>query len=266
MEIPGTGNDWRAWLSERAAELESAVLFLTRLPFPRGKAAGSAALAAAALAQAVWAFPIAGVLVGAAGAVVYALAHRLGVPPWPAAALALAATMVTTGALHEDGLADTADGFGGGTTREQKLDIMHDSRTGAYGVCALALSILLRASALASLADTTLVVPALIAAHGAARAVMPVFMTLVPPARRDGLSATAGRPSGVTAAVAALLGILVTAICLGPAGAALATILLVVVLALMARLSFRQIGGQTGDTLGALEQVGEIVVLLVAAS
>jgi adenosylcobinamide-GDP ribazoletransferase len=95
--------------------------------------------------------------------------------------------------------------------------------------------------------------------------VMPAFMTLVPPARRDGLSAAAGRPSGVTAAVAALLGILVTAICLGPARAALATILLVVILALMARLSFRQIGGQTGDTLGALEQVGEIVVLLVAA-
>ena len=256
----GVGSDWQAWLGKRAAELESAVLFLTRLPFPRPKATGGTALA-----QAAWAFPVAGVLVGAVGAVVYALAHRVGVPAWPAAALALAATMATTGALHEDGLADTADGFWGGTTRERKLEIMRDSRTGAYGVCALALSILLRASALASLADTALVVPALIAAHAAARAVMPAFMVLVPPARRDGLSFAAGQPSGVGAAVAALLGILFTAVCLGPARAALAAILLIVVAALMARLSLKRIGGQTGDTLGALEQVSEIVALLVAA-
>jgi adenosylcobinamide-GDP ribazoletransferase len=172
--------------------------------------------------------------------------------------------MATTGALHEDALADTADGFGGGQTREQKLDIMRDSRTGTYGVCALALSILLRVSALASLADPALVVPALIAAHAAARAVMPAFMLFVPPARRDGLSFAAGRPPGWSAAAAAVVGILVTAICLGPARAAVAAILLLIVLALMARLSLRQIGGQTGDTLGALEQAGEIIVLLVA--
>src|SRR5262249_15395919 len=111
MEIPGAGNDWQAWLGERVAELQSAILFLTRLPFPRGKDVAGAALAEAPLAQAAWAFPVAGVLVGAAGAMVYALAHRVGVPAWPAAALALAATMATTGALHEDGLADTADGY-----------------------------------------------------------------------------------------------------------------------------------------------------------
>ena len=264
MKDFGAGIDWQAWLGARAAELHSAVLFLTRLPFPRAKATGGAALAQTTLAQAAWAFPVAGILVGAAGALIYALVHRAGVPAWPAAALALAATMATTGALHEDGLADTADGFGGGATREQKLDIMRDSRTGAYGVCALALSILLRASALASLADTALVVPALIAAHGGARAAMPAFMHFVPPARRDGLSVSAGRPPGAGAAVAAVLGVLVAAICLGPARAAVAAILLVLVGALMARLSLKQIGGQTGDTLGALEQASEIVILLVA--
>jgi adenosylcobinamide-GDP ribazoletransferase len=258
MAKPGAGIDWLPWLGARAAELQSSVLFLTRLPFPR-KARGRRELGAAA-----WAFPIAGVLVGAVGAVVYALVHRVGVPAWPAAALAVAATMATTGALHEDALADTADGFGGGQTRAQKLDIMRDSRTGAFGVCALALSILLRVSALASLADTALVVPALIAAHAGARAVMPAFMLFVPPARRDGLSFAAGRPPGWSAAAAAVVGILVTAICLGPARAAVAAILLLIVLALMARLSLRQIGGQTGDTLGALEQAGEIIVLLVA--
>jgi adenosylcobinamide-GDP ribazoletransferase len=259
MAKPGAGIDWLPWLGDRAAELQSSISFLTRLPFPRGKPAGGASLALAA-----WAFPIAGVLVGAVGALLYALVHRVGMPAWPAAALAVVATMATTGALHEDALADTADGFGGGQTREQKLDIMRDSRTGTYGVCALALSILLRVSALASLADPALVVPALIAAHAAARAVMPAFMLFVPPARRDGLSFAAGRPPGWSAAAAAVVGILVTAICLGPARAAVAAILLLIVLALMARLSLRQIGGQTGDTLGALEQAGEIVVLLVA--
>jgi adenosylcobinamide-GDP ribazoletransferase len=260
MASPGAGNNWLRWFGERAAELQSSVLFLTRFPFPRGKPASGANLA-----QTAWAFPIAGALVGAAGALVYALAHGAGVPAWPAAALAVAATMAATGALHEDALADTADGFGGGHTREQKLDIMRDSRIGAYGVCALALSILLRVSTLASLADTALVVPALFAAHAAARAVMPAFMLFVPPARRDGLSFAAGRPSGASAAAAAALGIFFIAVCLGPARAAAAAILLVIALALMARLSLKQIGGQTGDTLGALEQASEIVVLLVAA-
>src|SRR6202046_1868412 len=84
---------------------------------------------------------------GLSGAIVYGIVHRLGLPPWPAAALSVAATMLATGCLHEDGLADTADGVGGGHTREQKLDIMRDSRIGTYGVCALAMSLLLRVGA-----------------------------------------------------------------------------------------------------------------------
>ena len=85
----------------------------------------------------------------------------------------MAATLAVTGCLHEDGFADTADGLGGGATRERKLEIMRDSRIGTYGVCALTVSLLLRASALAYLADPALVAAALIAVHGAARATMP---------------------------------------------------------------------------------------------
>ena len=136
---------------------------------------------------------------------------------------------------------------------------MRDSRIGTYGVCALALSILLRVSALASLADPALVVPALIAAHAAARAVMPAFMLFVPPARRDGLSFAAGRPPGGSAAAAAVLGFSSprsASVRHAPVGGDFARSSVV---ALMARLSLRQIGGQTGDTLGALEQAGEIV-------
>ena len=264
MEIPGAGNDWQTWLGERVAELQSAILFLTRLPFRRGKDTAGAALADAPLAQAVWAFPVAGVLVGAAGALVYALAHRLGVPAWPSAALALTATMATTGALHEDGLADTADGFGGGATREQKLDIMRDSRIGTYGVCALVVSLLLRVGVLASFFSSATAAWALLAAHAGARATMMAFMFLVPPARRDGLSSDAGQPPVESVGAAVILGFICTAISVGFTRAVVALILLAVIVAVMAWLSRKQIGGQTGDVLGAVEQISEIAILLVA--
>jgi adenosylcobinamide-GDP ribazoletransferase len=248
-----------AWLKARADDLKASILFLTRLRY-----GPALPVDGAAIAQAVWAFPIAGILVGLIGAVVYLFAHRLGLPLWPAAALSVAATMAVTGCLHEDGLADTADGFGGGRTRELKLDIMRDSRIGAYGVCTLALSIVLRVSALASLADTSLVVAALIAAHGAARATLPVFMYFVPPARQEGLSAFAGQPPRDSVIAAAVLGIVIVALCLGPVLTIAALILIVAIVALLAWLSLAQIDGQTGDVLGAVEQVSEIAILLVA--
>jgi adenosylcobinamide-GDP ribazoletransferase len=247
------------WLEERAEELKASLAFSTRLPVLR-----TTPVADGALAKAAWAFPIAGLVVGLIGAVVYVLAHRLGVPAWPASALSVAATLLATGCLHEDGLADTADGFGGGTTREQKLEIMRDSHIGAYGVCALVLSLLLRVSALAMLPNAHLVVWALIAAHGGARAAMIAFMFLLSPARSDGLSFDAGRPPGDSVAAAGALGFLIVALCFGPARAIVALIFLLIVIAVMAWLSARQIDGQTGDVLGAVEQVGEIVILLTA--
>src|ERR1700729_3582730 len=125
---------------------------------------------------------------------------------WSGAEIALAATVLVTGALHEDGLADTADGFGGGTTREQKLDIMRDSHIGVYGVCALALSLLLRVAALGSLPNAHLVVWALIGSHAAARATLQALIFLFPPARRDGLSFEAGVPPSDGVAAAAGVG------------------------------------------------------------
>jgi adenosylcobinamide-GDP ribazoletransferase len=256
-------DDWRPWAAERSRELKTAFEFLTRIPLARAATGGE--IVPADLAQASWAFPIAGIAVGVIGAIVYTLAHKFGLPAWPAAALAVAATMAVTGALHEDGLADTVDGFGGGTTRQAKLDIMRDARVGAFGVCALVLSILIRAGALASLTDPGLVMWALIAAHGGGRAAMTAVMFFVPPARSDGLSFDAGKPSAVHALAAAILAVLILVICLGFGRALEAAIALAIVSALIARLSVSQIGGQTGDVLGAVEQAGEIVVLLVAA-
>jgi len=248
-----------SWLEDRAEELKASIVFCTRLPLLR-----ATPLAGNAIARAAWAFPVAGLVVGVTGAVVYALAHKFGLPAWPAAALTVAATMFVTGCLHEDGLADTADGFGGGKTREQKLDIMRDSRIGVYGVCALAMSLLLRVGALASLPSAHAVVWALIASHAAARAAMPALMLLLPPARSDGLSFDAGQPAGEAVAAAAVIGVLILAFCLHFGHGLLALLVVAAIVALVAWLATRQIGGQTGDVLGALEQASEIAVLLVA--
>jgi len=248
-------------LKDIVADLRMAASFVTILPVASSKPAADGAVA-----RATWALPLAGLLVGVAGAFVYKVASRFGLTPNLAALLALATTALITGALHEDGLADTADGLGGGRTRDRKLEIMRDSRIGTYGVCALVLSFGLRWSALATIASPWAVTLALCAAHAAARAGVPAFMSLVPPARPDGLSASAGVPPGRSVAIAFALGTLALALALGPAKALVGLILLSLAGLLLARLAIRQIGGQTGDILGAFEQTGEILILLVAAA
>jgi adenosylcobinamide-GDP ribazoletransferase len=248
-------------LHDLATDIKISVLFSTRLPLPHAAAVGGTEIA-----RASWALPVAGALVGLMGAIVYGMAHKQGLPPLVAAALALAATLVATGCLHEDGLADIADGFGGGDSRERKLEIMRDSRIGSYGVCALGMSLILRISALASIANPALAAAALIAAHAGARATMPLFMALVPPARADGLAAAAGRPSLVRAGVAAALGLVALWVGLPLAAATTAALLLLLAGAALAWLCVKQIGGQTGDVLGALEQSGEILILLTAVA
>jgi adenosylcobinamide-GDP ribazoletransferase len=248
-----------SWFEDRTREIGASLAFCTRLPLLNDTPTGSSDVGRAA-----WAFPIAGIAVGLIGAFVYGIAHWLGLPALPAAALSVVATLVATGCLHEDGLADTADGFGGGNTTDRKLAIMRDSRIGTYGVCALVLALMLRAGVVASLTQSWRVTAALIAAHGGARATMPALMFLLPPARSDGLSYSAGAPSGQSVGVAALIGFVILAICLHPVRGIVAVIYLAIVVALIAWLSSRQIGGQTGDVCGALEQVSEIVILLVA--
>ncbi|MGY3507977.1 adenosylcobinamide-GDP ribazoletransferase [Bradyrhizobium lupini] len=249
------------FLRDVIADLRMAASFVTILPVTLSKPAADGAVA-----RATWALPVAGLLVGLAGALVYKVASLLGLSPNLAALLALAATALVTGALHEDGLADTADGLGGGRTRERKLEIMRDSRIGTYGVCALILSFGLRWSALATIANPWAVALALCAAHTAARAGLPAFMSQVAPARPDGLSASAGSPPSRSVAIAFAVGILALVLALGPGKALVSLILLALSGLMLARLAIRQIGGQTGDILGAFEQTGEILILLVAAA
>jgi adenosylcobinamide-GDP ribazoletransferase len=249
-----------AWLRGVVRDLRIGLLFATRLPLPHPSPIGGADIA-----RASWCLPVVGMLIGLLGALVYWIAFRFGLPPLVGAALAVTATLAVTGCLHEDGLADTFDGFGG-SGRERKLEIMRDSRIGTYGACALMMSLLLRVGALASLAGPGRVALALIAAHAGARALLPLFLRLVPPARSDGLAADAGRPPPSSVLLAAVLGFALLLWSLGTARSLVALLLLLVVLGVMRRLCLRQLGGQTGDAAGALEQINEIVVLLTAVA
>ncbi len=237
--------------------------FLTRFPLPApdsdtSESADSPRQFSAALRYA----PLAGVIIGAVGATVYGVCLWLGLSAPLAAGLAVATMLLSTGALHEDGLADIADGLGGGHGRARKLAIMSDSRIGTYGTVTLILCLLLRVAVLADLYDPARVAIALIASASLSRAFMYMAMGLLPPAKQDGLSFRAGMPARRDIIIAGALaaGILLVAL---PAGVILPVLLCGAAAALLlAALVKRQIGGQTGDALGAIQQVSELACLI----
>ena len=242
------------------AGFAAATAFFTRIPVAAPPAG------AFPLALSAWAFPLVGAGIGAIAGLVFLTVQLLGLGDWPAALLALLASMLLTGALHEDGLADTVDGLAGGRSREQKLAIMRDSRLGTFGVLALVLSVGLRAAALARIGEMIYAVLALIAAHALSRALLAPALAVLMPARADGLGAAAGRPGQVSAVASVALGIVIALAALGPLHGAIAFALSGAAVFAMAALARRQIGGYTGDVLGALQQIGEIVILLAAAA
>lgn len=239
--------------------LAAALQVLTRIPVP------SVPWDDATLPRASRYFPLVGVLVGAVSGGAYLLARLL----WTdgvAALLAVGAALLLTGALHEDGLADTADSLGG-TTPARRLEIMKDSRIGTYGVCALALALALKVTALASL-PAVMAVPALVAAAGGARLACVLAMALLPYAgerARSKLQHGSSRPGPTECVVAALVG-LAPFLLLGPSRAGLA---LLVASALAFGLAWRLGrllgGGYTGDSLGAVAIVFETGALLSVA-
>lgn len=244
-------------LAQAANDLRSAMGLLSRLPMPQGRAAPRGA-------EAAWAFPLVGVVIGAVGALAGGLALWLGLPAEAAAALALGAQAMATGAMHEDGLADTADGLWGGWDKPRRLEIMKDSSIGSYGVMALLVVGLARWSALAALLAAG-AWPALLAAGALSRVPMVLMMVGMENARGGGLSKAVGVPSRRTAAVAAALGIGI-ALLLG-GGAGVGMIALAGVFALgVARVAQAKIGGQTGDILGASQQLAEVAALAAAAA
>jgi adenosylcobinamide-GDP ribazoletransferase len=237
-----------------------ATAFLTRIPV------AAAGCRAGRLAEAAWAFPLVGAGIGAVAACAFLLAQLFGLGDWPAALLAVLAGIALTGALHEDGLGDTADGLIGGHDRDHALAIMRDSRLGTFGVLAIVLSVSLRGAALARIGDVAHAGLALVAAHAASRAALPVAMRSMAPARADGLGVEAGRPSASLAFAAVTIGVLISLAALGPTRGAIALGAAGSAMFAAGMLAQRRIGGYTGDILGAFQQVGEIVMLLTAAA
>ncbi len=260
----GAPNGAPAWLAAWWVDIRTGLAFLTRLPLPPPLEPEPDR--PPDLGRATRAMPLVGAAIGLGGAAVYWLSGALGLTPAIAGLLAVAATILLTGALHEDGLADSADGLFAGAEPARRLEIMRDSRTGAYGALALILSVGLRATALAALAAPGPAAAALIAAHALARALPPAVMAWAPLARDDGLAAAAGQAETGHAWTALGLGAAAAVVLLGFGPGLVALLAAGAVGFAGFRLARARIGGYTGDILGAIEQLGEIAVLLAAAA
>ncbi len=265
MRATDPSNPRPGWLRD----LLSAARFLTRAPLPADDAEFDAPFDAGErpLLRAGWRFPAVGAAVGLAAGLVLWLAAWIGLPPLAAALAGIAAGAAFTGALHEDGLADFADGLGGGGP-EARIAIMRDSRTGTYGALALVLATGLKAAALAALAerDAGLAVCALVAVHAAGRATIIGAAAALEPADEAGLGRAAGRPDRAAWIGALALGGALAAVLL-PLGAALAAAAGALAgAAAVAELARRRLGGYTGDVLGAVEQAAEVLALLAVAA
>ncbi len=234
-----------------------AVGFFTRLPVP-----GQVGHSAAALSQCARYFPAVGLLVGGIGALVYWLALH-GWPQPVAVLLSMAATLYATGAFHEDGLSDTADGLGGGWDKARILAIMKDSRVGSYGVVALVLALLGKFVLLSGI-EPARVPAALLAGHAVSRFSATLLMATLDYARDDDHSKArpaTGRPSPASLLLAA--GFALLPLFWLPLAKALASMVFVALAAFWLAAKFRRwLGGYTGDCLGAVQQLTELAFYL----
>ncbi len=238
----------------------AALLYFSRLPVP-----GAPAMDDDDWRRSMSWWPLVGVVVGALIAATWWVAEvGLGLPPGVAVGCALGVGALATGALQEDGFADVCDGFGGGKSKEHVLEIMRDSRIGAYGVVGLVMLIGLKWQTMAAL-PPALLPPALIAVHAASRAWAAALMVFLPYARTDASrgSYVSSRLRGGRLAVAATTGAVPVAVLL-PLPLAAATLATGAVVWAGCSLWYRhRLGGFTGDGLGAGQQIGETAALLV---
>lgn len=217
-----------------------------------------------------WALPLASLIIVAPSAVTLAVSLSVGLSPLISASLSIAVLTYLSGAFHEDGLADMADGFGGGATPERRLIIMKDSRIGSFGAAALILAMIGRVAALAEVSthfDTWSALAAIFIAGSISRSIGLAPLTFLPPARMEGASAAVGRPSqvafGVAMALAVLLGIGFTlSSSLSLSGLLVGVVASGLCAAFLTFKSRRLIEGQTGDVAGAVQQLTEIAMLV----
>ena len=221
------------------------------------------------LADCLPVLPFLGAAVGLAAGLVFALAKGITGVGWLAAVLAIGAAVLITRALHEDGLADTADGLGPhGIDIERRLEIMRDSRNGTFGMLALALSVLVKAAAIGGLGSASAMV-VLIGAHAVSRAALAYPLLAFSPVRGDGLGARVGKPADTDVWLAVGIAVALAFLLLLGQGCFVALLAPLAACAAAwgaAQWIAQRIGGYTGDTLGATQQVAEIAFLVVAAA
>ena len=259
-----SGRRGHNWLNHTAVS----IMFLSRLPVP-GRPAHPARMA-----EAMGAFPLAGLLIGLLGGLACALAAGLGLPPTVAAVATIAFMALITGGLHEDGLADVADGFGGGQSQERKLAIMKDSLIGTYGVLALVFAVLLKITALSALLQEGMGVWALLALFAGvgawSRTLCVTLMATTPNARGDGVAASVGQPGPEENRSALGLGAVALALLLWPVfGLGVTFAVFASSLAafwLVRAFSLRHIGGHTGDVAGTVQIAAETAMLMALAA
>ncbi len=251
-----------------AIDLAHCIRFYSRLPVP-ALPWEQDAHALPSFPRLVRIIPVAGLVIGLLPAAVLGFALLLDLGPWLAATLSATAMVLTTGALHEDGLGDTADSFGGATI-EKRLEIMRDSRIGSFGASALFLSLSLRIGALAMIvarSDAAVAMATVLIVASLSRTAGLMPLAFLPPARRDGMAQAVGQPSRETfwiaVAIAGTIAVVLGALAgLPPAGIALMLVLSGLSGIALTRFAERHLGGQTGDIAGAAQQVAEVVALI----
>jgi adenosylcobinamide-GDP ribazoletransferase len=221
--------------------------------------------AGARMATATWAYPLVGAALGALAAIIGNIAVYLGTPAGVAAALVLGILALSTGGMHEDGLADCADGLGGGRDKGTRLAIMKDSRIGAYGAVALGVALLARWSGLEGLIISGHLFWPMIAIGAASRLPMVLAMFLMSPARQDGLAAGVGIPPPASVVGAVVISVILCLLTLG--WGAFPMLFWVATLPLpLFYFAMKRIGGHTGDVLGGSQQLAEIAAISVAVA
>lgn len=232
----------------------AALIYFTRLPLPALSHSSPDDWRRAATY-----FPLAGWLVGGAAAGVWLAASRI-FPPGIAAGLCLAATLLLTGAMHEDGLADVCDGLGGGPTREKALEIMRDSRIGAFGAIGLVVLLGLKWQAMAAL-PAAIAPAAFIVAHTLSRSAAISLLASLDYARSEGKARPlVSRLRWPRLAVTTVLGLLPLALL--PIAFWWVIVPALAIRGLAAAWFRHRLGGYTGDCLGATQQLGEAACLL----
>jgi len=249
-----------SFISTRYNEIKLAITLLTRIPI------GSIKGEVPAISVTGWVWPIIGLLIGLASGGVYLLGSYLNFPPPISALLSISISILLTGGLHEDGLADVADGFGGGHTKERKLEIMRDSRVGTYGILALIISVGFRVITVACFTEPLVAFSAILLTSAISRTAMILALSFMPVARNDGMGHTASDKSNQKIAYIALGIMSVGMIPIGFVISFSIFVILIISCTLFGWVAIRQIGGQTGDVLGTMQQIAEVTTLLVFLS